>query len=90
MNPGRRGDVLTWIALLVLLAITCGSSFIRMGAFNVAVNFAVAALKALLVVLIFMHVRHERPVIWLVAAAGVIWLALLAGLSSTDFGARGW
>ncbi len=90
MKPGRRADVLTWIALLVLLAITCGSAFIPMGRLNLLVNLAIAALKALLVVLVFMHLRSERSAIRLVAAAGVVWLAILAGLSATDFVARGW
>ncbi len=90
MRRESRYDILTWIALLVLLAITCGSSFVSMGRWNVVVNFGVAVLKALLVVLIFMHVGTGRPVIRLVAAAGFLWLALLFGLSATDFGVRGW
>lgn len=85
-----RADLYTWLALLMLLAITCGSSYIPMGRLNVAVNLAVAATKALLVVLVFMRVRTERPLIRAVALVGVIWLAILAGLSATDFAARGW
>ncbi len=37
-----------------------------------------------------MHVRKERPVVWLAAAAGIAWAAILVGLSATDFGVRGW
>ena len=85
----RHADLCTWIALLVLLAITCGSSYLPMGRFNVAVNFVVAATKALLVVAVFMRVRTERPLILAVAFVGVIWLAILAGLSATDFLGRG-
>ena len=81
MTPGGRTDVLTWIALLVLLAITCGSSFIPMGPMNTVVNLAVAAIKALLVVLVFMRLSRERLVIRLVASAGIVWLAFLVGLS---------
>ena len=47
--PSLSGLVGTWIALLVLLALTCGSSFIAMGGWNLAVNLAVAVAKALLV-----------------------------------------
>ena len=90
MKPERRANVLTWIALLVLLAITCGTSFIPMGRLNLVINLGVAVLKALLVVIVFMHLRKEHAVIRLVALVGIVWLALLAGLSATDFGARGW
>ena len=90
MKRETRHAVLTWIALLLLLAITCGTSFIPMGHWNVVVNLGVAALKALLVVVIFMHVATERPVIRLAAAAGFLWLAILFGLSAADFGVRGW
>jgi cytochrome c oxidase subunit 4 len=83
-----RANVYTWIALLALLAITCGSSYVPMGSLNVVVNVAVAAIKAMLVILVFMHVRTERPLIRLIAVVGVIWLAILAGLSMTDFAGR--
>ena len=75
----------TWIALLLLLAATCGSSFVPLGRFNVVVNFVIAGIKALLVALVFMHLRRDRPVVWLVAAAGFAWLSLLVGLSLADF-----
>ncbi len=85
-----RVDVYTWLALLMLLAVTCGSSYIPLGPFNIAVNLAVAVVKVLLVALVFMKLRKEHPLIRLVAVVGVIWLGILAGLSATDFIARGW
>ncbi|MGE5143921.1 MAG: cytochrome C oxidase subunit IV family protein [Acidobacteriota bacterium] len=75
----------TWIALLALLAATCGSSFVPMGRFNVVLNFVIAGVKAALVALVFMHLRRDRPIVWLVAAAGFAWLSLLVGLSLADF-----
>jgi cytochrome c oxidase subunit 4 len=84
-----RPYVLTWIALLVLLALTCGSSFVPLGHFNVVVNLAIALLKALLVVFVFMHVRRGSPMVRVFAVAGVLWLCLLVGLSLTDLATRG-
>ena len=46
--------------------------------------------KASLVAWVFMKLRKEHPLIRLVAVVGVIWLGILAGLSATDFIARGW
>jgi cytochrome c oxidase subunit 4 len=84
-----RPYVLTWVALLALLALTTGSAFIPLGRFNVVVNFAVALAKALLVVFVFMHVRRGSPMIRVFAVAGVLWLCLLVGLSVTDLATRG-
>ncbi len=90
MKAERRANILTWVALMALLAITCGSSFIPLGKLNLAINLGIAALKALLVFIVFMHLRKERAVIRLVAVVGFLWLAILVGLSATDFVARGW
>jgi cytochrome c oxidase subunit 4 len=80
--------MLTWVALLVLLALTTGSAFVPLGGFNVVVNFAIALLKALLVVFVFMHVRRGTPMTRVFAVAGLLWLSLLVGLSATDFAGR--
>jgi cytochrome c oxidase subunit 4 len=90
MKSGRRDELLTWIALMVLLAITCASSYIPMGRINVALNLGIAVVKAFLVALVFMHLHSERPLIRVVAAVGLIWLVILAALSMTDFVVRGW
>jgi cytochrome c oxidase subunit IV len=76
--------VLVWVALLVLLALTLASSYIPLHGFNAAVNLAIACVKAALVAVFFMRLRWSHPLIRLVAAAGVIWLLILIGLSLTD------
>ena len=89
MTPARpRTYALAWIALLVLLGATCASAFVPMGRWNAVTNLAIAAIKALIVALVFMHLPRGRPITWIVAAAGVLWLALLAGLSAFDFALR--
>ena len=80
--------VLAWIALLVLLAASCASSFIPMGRMNAAVNLGIAAAKALIVIVAFMHLPRARPIVWIAAAAGIVWLAILASLGGLDFAIR--
>lgn len=87
--PPLRHYAWTWIALLALLALTTGSSFIHLGAFNLAANLVIAAAKALLVALVFMHLRHGAPMVRVAAVAGLFWLGLLASLSLVDFVTRG-
>ena len=75
----------TWAVLLLLLAITCASAYIPLGALNGWLNMAIASAKALLVAVIFMHLSRSAPVVRLFAGAGVVWLLILAGLSAADF-----
>ena len=87
--PPLRHYVWTWIALLVLLALTTASSFVHLGGFNLAANLAIAVAKALLVVFVFMHVRRGSPMIRIAGVAGLFWLGLLTCLSLVDFATRG-
>ena len=75
----------TWLALLILLAITCASAYIGLGALNTCINIGIAVVKALLVGAVFMHLRQSSPLVRLFAAAGVVWLLILAGLGAADF-----
>lgn len=77
-----------WLALLVLLALTCGSAFVPLGAWNSVANLLIAAIKALLVALFFMHLREARPVYRVVAVAGLFAFALLVSLSLADYSTR--
>ena len=84
-----RPYVVTWVALLVLLAITCGSSFIPLGRFNLAINLAVALAKALLVVIVFMRLFKSSTMVVVVALIAALDLAFLVCLTLPDFLVRG-
>jgi len=86
----RRGRfaVAVWIALIALLLTPLGSAFVPLGALNPAINLAIATAKALLVAWFFMHVRSAHAMLRITAAAGIFWLAILIGLSMTDFVVR--
>ena len=80
--------VLVWAGLLTLLALTLGSAYVPLGWLNSVINLAIAVAKALLVMIFFMHLRSSHYVLRLAAAAGFFWLAILIGLTLTDFLAR--
>ena len=88
MKPAYRTLVVVWLALLALLALTCASAFVPMGAFNGIANFAVAALKAALVALFFMHLMKGKPLHRLAGLSALFILALLLGLSQSDYVTR--
>jgi cytochrome c oxidase subunit IV len=56
---GYRTYVTVWAALLVMTAVTVAVSFLNMGLWNAAVALIIASIKAILVALYFMHLRHE-------------------------------
>ncbi len=72
---------ITYTALLALLAITVGSSFIDLHGANTAANLAIAAMKAALVGVVFMKLNGKDFLPLLVAVAIALWLAILFGLT---------
>jgi cytochrome c oxidase subunit 4 len=80
-----RTIVLCGLALLALMLISLGSAYLRLGVFNVISGLVIAAIKAAIVVWIFMRLRDCGPLIRLAAVAGVGVLAILAGLSGVDY-----
>ena len=65
-------------------------AFYDLGALNNIVMLLIASVKALLVILFFMHVRWSTRLTWVVAASGFAWLIILFGLTMTDYLTRGW
>lgn len=52
---------------------------------NTLVALAIALFKMSAVVLIFMHVRWSSKLIWLTAAAGFFWLAIMFAFTMQDY-----
>lgn len=78
-----------YAALLVLLAATVAFAYVDLGAFNFLVSLAIAVAKALLIALIFMHVRYSEKLVWVFAGASFFWLAILIALALNDYFTRG-
>jgi cytochrome c oxidase subunit 4 len=79
---------LTWLALIVLMLLSLGSAWLKLGVFNMVAGLAIAAVKTALVVWLFMCLRDAGPLIRLTAVAGVGALAILFGLSGVDYATR--
>ena len=82
--------VRTFALLMALLVLTVGANFVNLGPFNTAVAMSISVAKALLIILFFMEVRYGTPLVWLFAAAGFIWLALLLVFVQSDYRTRQW
>jgi cytochrome c oxidase subunit 4 len=88
MNARYRPLVLTWVALLVLLALTAGSALLRLGWWNGVLNLLIALAKGLLVALVFMRLRKAHALVRIAAVTGLTTLAILFALAGSDYATR--
>lgn len=76
--------------LIVLTVTTAAVSFVDLGVFNVYVALTIAVIKALLVILYFMHVKQSPSLTKVYVGAGFFWLLILLTLTLSDYLSRGW
>jgi len=76
-----------WFILMVLMGLTVVLSRVPMpGPLNTLIALAIAAAKATLVLLFFMHLKYESYVLSAVVfVAGLFWLLIFFGLTLTDY-----
>lgn len=83
--------------LMVLLVITLGAAAIdfakmnpALASLNIIIAMTIAIIKAVLIVLFFMHVKYSSRTTWLFAGAGFAWLMILFAFAFSDYMSRGW
>ena len=86
----KRSYFAIFAILLVCTYLTWQVAFYDLGPLNTVVALGIAVFKAVLVVLFFMHVRHGARLTWVVILAAVFWLALMLGVTMSDYLTRGW
>jgi cytochrome c oxidase subunit 4 len=82
--------VTVFVLLLAMTATTTTVAFVDLGPWNTVVALGIAVVKASLVVLFFMHLKYSPLLNRTVLLGGLFWLAILIGLTLTDFATRGW
>ncbi len=75
-------------ALLVLTVITVIAAGFDFGSGNVVIALGIATVKASLVALVFMHLRHDKPINAVIAVAGFIFLGLFLMFTLLDIDNR--
>lgn len=74
----------TWLALLVLAGASFALSYAHLGGAGVPVALGIAAVKATLVVLVFMELSSEPFTVRITLVAGVLFVLLLLGFTVGD------
>jgi len=82
--------LIVFISLLVFTGLTVGASYIEMGIFNPIAAIAIACIKAVIVVLFFMHVKYSSKLTKLTVFAGIFTFLTLIGMTLSDYFSRAW
>lgn len=91
-EPSIRTYLLVFAALMILLIATVWAAKLTHGhgAIGVVIAMLIATAKAVLVVLFFMHVKGSTMVTKVFVVVGLLWLAILVGLTLNDYMTREW
>ena len=80
-----------WVILMVLLALTIFAATMHLGrTVNIVIALTIAVVKALLVILFFMHVKYSSRLVWVYAAAGFVWFLIMVAFTMADYTSRDW
>jgi cytochrome c oxidase subunit 4 len=79
-----RTTFATWIALLVLTAVSFAISYVHLGVLNIPVAIFIAGIKGTLVVLIFMELGVEKFSVKITLVVSVLFVLLLVTLMVGD------
>jgi caa(3)-type oxidase subunit IV len=84
-SASKRRYAWACVALLALLAATAAIARVHLGIGNLAASLGIALIKSTIVAWVFMSLREESGLIRIVAAVGVVALAILGSLGMVDF-----
>lgn len=87
-HPTPKLYALIFITLAILTCATWAIAFADLGIFNPIVAVTIAVIKAVLVILFFMHVRYSSRLTMITVSAGFFWLMILITLSLSDYLSR--
>ncbi len=85
-----RTNYVIFVLLLVLLLATVGAAYLPLGPLHFPIAMVFAAIKAVLIVLFFMHALHSHRLTFVICVASLLWLAIMFALILSDYHSRGW
>lgn len=83
------------ISLMVLLIITLAAAAVDFSQYgpalaplNIIIAMTIAVVKAVIIILYFMHVRYSSKLVWVFAFAAFYWVVILFVMTLTDYMSR--
>jgi cytochrome c oxidase subunit IV len=85
-----RTYLFTYAGLLALTLSTVLIGYVDLGWGSMFIAVLIAACKATLIAMFFMHALVEKKLVWLVIAGALVWFLILISLTMGDYFTRGW
>lgn len=86
-----RANLIIFAILMALMVLTVVVALYGdFGMLEIPIALTIATVKAVLIMLYFMHLRFSSRLTWLFAGSGTFWLLILIAFSLSDFLSRGW
>jgi cytochrome c oxidase subunit 4 len=76
---------IVYFTLVALTLFTCALSMVPQAGWHATVGLGIAALKAGLIAVFFMHILTRDRLPWLALLSGILWMSILFGLTLTDY-----
>lgn len=83
-----RAILISWAALLALLALTVFGAYLPLGTGNTVLAMTIAFTKAGFVAAVFMELRERNGLTLAFASAGFFWLGIMLWLAFSDYATR--
>lgn len=88
VTPFTYGIV--FVTLLIFTGLTVIAAYIDLGIFNPVVALAIATIKAVIVIMFFMHIKYQSKLIKMTVAAGFFTFFGLVAMTLSDYITRAW
>jgi cytochrome c oxidase subunit IV len=82
--PSIRSLLTTFATLIVLTVVTLYGSTLSLGSAEIWFSMGIASVKAALVALYFMHLKHDKPFNVLIVVFSLAFAAIFIGLTMID------
>jgi cytochrome c oxidase subunit 4 len=82
--------VLVFVSLLTFTGITVWAAFVNLGVMNPVIALAIATIKAMIVILFFMHIFFQSKLIKMTVASGFFMFLVLITMTLSDYISRAW
>jgi len=88
VQPGTY--IAVYITLLFFTGLTVAAAFVDLHIFNPIIAVGIACIKAVIVILFFMHVIFQSKLIKMTVAAGFFTFLILITMTMSDYISRAW
>jgi cytochrome c oxidase subunit IV len=89
-HSGLGAYFVVFVALMVFTGLTVWAAYQHLGIWNTPVALGIATAKAVMVALIFMHLKSSPKLTALVVGSSILFLAILILITASDYLTRAW